>query len=45
MNLKNLTQQEIAETLHISVAAVKQAIRLASTKGGVYSRDELIKIL
>lgn len=40
-----LSNAEIAETLHISVAAVKQAIRLASTKGGVYSRDELIKIL
>lgn len=40
-----LSNAEIAETLHISVAAVKQAIRLAGTKGGVYSRDELIKIL
>ncbi len=40
-----LSNGEIAETLHISVAAVKQAIRIAISKGGVSSRDELITIL
>lgn len=40
-----MSNVEIAEKLHISVASVKQAIRLASTKGGVEGRDELIKIL
>lgn len=40
-----MSNAEIAEQLHISVASVKQSIRLAGSKGGVYSRDELIKIL
>lgn len=40
-----LSNGEIAEALHISVAAVKQAIRIAISKGGVGGRDELITIL
>ncbi len=40
-----LSNSEISEALHISVAAVKQAIRIAISKGGVNNRDELITIL
>lgn len=40
-----LSNTEIAASLHISVPSVKQAIRLACTKGQVESRDELITIL
>ena len=40
-----MSNAEIAQALHISVAAVKQAIRLACTKGSVSSRSELITIL
>lgn len=40
-----LSNAEIAAALNISVPAVKQAIRLAGTKGRVEKRDELYKIL
>lgn len=40
-----LSNTEIAESLHISLAAVKQTIRIVFQKSGVNSRDELITIL
>ena len=36
---------EIAEKLHLSLASVKQSVRIAAYKGGVNSRDELATIL
>ncbi|MBQ3088781.1 MAG: helix-turn-helix domain-containing protein [Clostridia bacterium] len=40
-----MSNTEIAESLHISLAAVKQTIRIVFQKSGVNSRDELITIL
>lgn len=40
-----MSNTEIAQMLHISLAAVKQTIRIVFQKSGVSSRDELITIL
>lgn len=40
-----MSNTEIAASLHISLAAVKQTIRMVFQKSGVNSRDELITIL
>ena len=40
-----MSNAEIASKLHVSLAAVKQSIRIAIYKGGVNNRDELATIL
>ena len=41
----DFTQKEIAEKLHISVASVKQAVRLAIYKSGVENKAALASVL